>query len=57
MNMRLVKILADGNYMKGEYQFNWNGTNESGIKSPPGIYFYTVMTPEYSATKKLMLIY
>ncbi|MBN1184030.1 MAG: CotH kinase family protein [Bacteroidales bacterium] len=57
INMRTVKIITKGKYPQGKYNILWNGTCETGAKVNPGIYFYTIITPEYSITKKMMVIY
>jgi hypothetical protein len=53
---RLVKNLVDEKIQPGIYTINWNGRNERGQKVSAGVYFYQFQTPNYSATKKLLLI-
>ena len=48
---REVANLADAVYEQGEYSVSWN----AGALSS-GIYFYTLIAGEFSATKKLMLL-
>lgn len=47
---RTVDILAEGKFNTGAYLVNWDATRYSS-----GIYFYTLVTDEYVATKKMIL--
>ncbi len=53
---RLVKTLADKDYTTGSYRINWDGNNSSGMKVSTGIYFITMKTPGFVATKKAILL-
>jgi len=46
-----VKELASGSYQAGNHSFNFDG---SGLNS--GIYFYQLITPQKSITKKMIMI-
>ncbi len=48
---RQVSLLVNENLAAGNYQLNFNAGN-----LPSGIYFYRIMTNEYSLTKKMMLV-
>jgi flagellar hook assembly protein FlgD len=34
----------------------WNGRNLNGESAATGMYFYRVTTPEFTATKKMVLL-
>jgi hypothetical protein len=38
----------------GIYNLTWDGKNENNKKVAEGIYFYTLETPSYTATKKMV---
>jgi len=41
----------------GNHRFNWDGTmKNSSRKAPSGIYFYRLITAEYSTVKKMVLL-
>lgn len=46
-----VKTLVDGNQQQGTYNITFDAVN-----LPSGIYFYTLKTNEFTATKKMMLV-
>ncbi len=46
-----VKTLVDGNQQQGTYNIMFDAVN-----LPSGIYFYTLKTNEFTATKKMMLV-
>jgi hypothetical protein len=49
---RLVATLANNELKKaGSYQVDWDATN-----LPSGVYFYKLVTPEYTESKKMILI-
>ena len=53
---RLVNTLAEQNLTEGTHKFKWNGKNGNGVSAPSGIYFYRMITNEFYATRKLLLI-
>jgi hypothetical protein len=53
---KLVKTLVNDFEVKGKHSIKWDGSNESGIKSSSGIYFYRLTAGEYADTKKLILL-
>ncbi len=53
---RLVKTLANHTMQAGSHSFNWDSRNESGMKVPSGIYFYTIEAGDYSKTVKMTLM-
>ena len=53
---RLVKTVTEQNLIKGFHKFKWSGKNENGTPVPTGIYFYRIVTNDFSAIRKLVLI-
>ncbi len=50
---RRIRTLADGNLPRGEYDLGWNGRTDDGREVTPGVYFYRLETPEYTATRRM----
>ena len=48
---RLVKTLINQPLKAGEYEVNFDGTN-----LPSGVYFYQLLTNEFTQTKKMLMI-
>ena len=58
---RLVRTLAVGLKAAGVYQTRsraayWDGKNEMGERVAGGVYFYTLQTPEFSATRRMVIL-
>ena len=51
-----VKVLIDKKYSAGIYKIMWNGTDDNGIKTSTGIYFYQLATNSFQQVKKMILI-
>ena len=51
-----IKTLYNGNATIGEHQVTWNGTDENNKKVSSGIYFYKLITPEKTLSKKMLLM-
>jgi len=51
-----VKSLVDGMYAAGEHTVVWNGTDDNGRSVTSGIYFYRMVTDDYQATRKMILM-
>lgn len=51
-----VTTLVDGPMEAGSYEVDWDGTNESGIHTASGIYFYKIEAGSFVETKKMMLL-
>ena len=57
---KLVRTLALGQLPAGVYQDKdravyWDGKNEQGESVASGVYFYTLKTGEFAATKKMLI--
>jgi len=53
---RKVATLADKNFQAGSYHIEWNGNNASGMKVSSGVYFISMRSPSFVATKKAVLL-
>ncbi|MBS4016247.1 MAG: choice-of-anchor J domain-containing protein, partial [Candidatus Latescibacteria bacterium] len=51
---RVVRTLVNAQMESGIYNLQWNGRDEQNQKVAEGIYFYTLETPSYTATKKMV---
>jgi len=51
-----VKTLVDGFLSPGKYEITWDGRDESGRAVASGVYIYKFETPEYVASKKMVLL-
>lgn len=52
----LVKTLVDEREDIGWYQIQWDGTNENGSHVSTGVYFYRLVTKQFTRTNKMILI-
>lgn len=58
---KLVRRLDLGYKLAGRYTdqtkaIYWNGKNDAGENVSSGVYFYTLTTPEFSQTRKLLIL-
>ncbi|MBE9484942.1 MAG: agmatine deiminase family protein [Bacteroidetes bacterium] len=51
---RLIRILAENSFSKGDHKLVWDGRDENGIDCPAGIYHLLVKTAEKISTGKLI---
>ncbi len=51
-----VKTLVSKFHLPGKYSTKWDGTNETGIKLPSGIYFYRFKAGDFISVKKMVLL-
>lgn len=51
-----VKTLVNVELVAGEHSVEWDGTDETGQAVSSGVYLYKIITPMYSASKKMMLM-
>ena len=61
MNGTLIRTLNLGHQSAGLYQNKsraayWDGRNEFGEQAASGLYFYTLTTGNYSATRKMLIL-
>lgn len=52
---QVVRTFAGMGHL-GTNNLEWNGRTADGIEAATGMYFYRVTTPEFTATKKMVLI-
>ena len=57
----MVRQLALGHQPVGIYQnrnraAHWDGKNESGESVASGVYFYTLMTGNFTATRRMLIL-
>ncbi len=53
---QLVKTLVNQTIQEGRHSVNWNETDEFGKQVASGVYFYKLSTPDFSQTKKMLLL-
>ena len=53
---QLVKRLISGVVESGDQVVTWNGTNDSGKTVASGVYFYKMKAPNFTSTKKMILM-
>lgn len=53
---REVKVLADGEHEAGVYQIVWDGTDYRGEPVGSGVYFFTIQSKTFTATRKMILL-
>lgn len=51
-----VKSLVSAVRGPGEYQVEWDGTDSAGRAVASGVYFYRLSTPDYKATRKMIIL-
>ena len=51
-----VKTLLNSVVDKGEHSVLWNGTDDNELAVSSGVYFYRMMTDDYSQTKRMLLL-
>ncbi len=56
VNGELVKTLLDENRDAGADKVTWNGTNNANQPVSSGVYFYKLVTNNFSQTKKMVLL-
>jgi hypothetical protein len=53
---QLVRVLVDEEKAAGFYTVQWDGRNDAGRTVPSGVYFYTLVSGDFKATKKVLVI-
>jgi len=51
-----IKTIVNERRTAGEYDVQWDGTNDMGINVSTGLYFYKLTSDNHVATKKMMFI-
>ena len=51
-----VKVLAAGFYRAGRHDIMWDGRDERGVKSAPGIYLYQLKTADFNKINKIIIV-
>ncbi|MEO8514317.1 MAG: T9SS type A sorting domain-containing protein [Ignavibacteria bacterium] len=51
INGRMIEELVNGTFSAGTYQVDWNASKYSS-----GVYFYTIVTKEFTETKRMLLV-
>ena len=51
-----VGVKTAGTYMTRSRAAYWDGKNEMGERVTSGVYFYTLQTPEFSATRRMVIL-
>jgi hypothetical protein len=52
---RRVGVLLDGRLEAGEHAATWDGTDASGRRAGPGVYFLTLSAPDFATARKIVL--
>ena len=52
-----IRTLFHDKQNSGQYSVNWNGKNALGNKTSSGVYFYKINTKNFSATRKMVLLF
>ena len=52
---RVMKTLVDRELGAGKHGIEWRGESDGGARVPPGVYFYRLVTPGFTQTRKMLL--
>ncbi|MDH3457653.1 MAG: right-handed parallel beta-helix repeat-containing protein [Gemmatimonadota bacterium] len=53
---RRVRTLVDSRVGPGQYQAQWDGTDDAGTRVSSGVYFYRIEAGSFGATRKMLLL-
>jgi hypothetical protein len=53
---RLVNTLIDGEQQEGAHSVQWNGLDNTGRRVATGAYFYRLIAPGFTQTKKMVML-
>jgi len=53
---RLVRRLASGWLEAGPHALRWNGTDETGRRMSPGVYFYRLTSGGFAGTRQMVML-
>jgi hypothetical protein len=56
VNGRIVRTLANETRAAGAYELTWDGRDDDGQAVASGVYFYRLVAPEFTQTKKMVLL-
>jgi len=56
VNGARVRTLADGVLPAGEHTFDWNATDDRGVRQAPGMYFFRFTSASAAASQKVLLV-
>ncbi len=51
-----VRSLVNDNLEPGVHTVNWDGKNDTGVQVGSGVYFYRLQTPNFTRTKRMLMI-
>jgi len=51
-----IMTLVDGTLAAGTHTVSWNGRDARGVQLPSGVYFYSLKTSNFTATKRMILM-
>jgi len=51
-----IRTLVEGVLSSGLYQYQWDGSDDSGRTAASGIYFYSLVTQQGTETKKMLML-
>jgi hypothetical protein len=51
-----VAVLVRNFQNRGRYTVQWDGHDRRGLAVPAGVYFYQFHAPNFSATRKLIVV-
>ena len=54
--MQRVKSLVKNSFDAGKHSVTWDGVDNSGKLVDSGIYFYKILTPDYTSVKKMIML-
>jgi flagellar hook assembly protein FlgD len=53
---QVVKTVVNQNQTPGHYSVIWDGKDDVGRQTSAGIYFYRIVSGEFSSTKKMVIL-
>ena len=53
-NGKLIKLLADNKFLRGDQELYWDGADQSGKKVSSGLYFCFIRSETFNKTIKLI---
>ena len=56
VNGRVVQTLVDQDLGAGKHDVQWRAETDRGARVPPGVYFYRLVTPGFTQSRKMLLI-